>query len=93
MIVNKLQLLFVDETQLLSRDQQALAWRQPAANDSSTNNLDPTSGITLVAVFGINGLVAYDLIPGWLNCDRYLVFLERLHHIVGQRHVGLFYDG
>ena len=47
----------------------------------------------MIAVFSTKGVVAYNLISGYLNCDRYIVFLEQLHENVGQKHVGLFYDG
>jgi hypothetical protein len=48
--------------------------KQPEVNDF-TQPIDITLGITLIAVFGLNGVVAYDLFTGSLTTNKYLAFL------------------
>ena len=57
------------------------------------HSMDAEVGVTLITVFGLKGIVAYDLVAGSLKTAKYLTFLERLMGEVGQRDIGLFYDG
>lgn len=55
--------------------------------------MDVVDDVALIAVFGVKGLVTYDLVTGHLNTARYLTFLEKLVTTIGEGEVGLFYDG
>jgi len=96
----RIKLLFVDEAQLMSKEQRSAAQRSwtlsRQASHGSKSPGQPTdagAGITLIAAFGVNGLVAYDLVAGSFNTAKYLAFLQKLKCAVGHKHVGLFYDG
>ena len=89
----RLKLFFVDEVQLTSKEQRVLTWKAPLTVSDLERSVGAATGITLVAAFGVKGLVAFDLVAGSFNTDRYLAFLQKLKWAVGHKHVGLFFDG
>ena len=86
-------LFFVDEVQLIGREQRALVWQAPPQMNPSSQPLDAATGITMVAAFSVKGLVAYNLVVGSLKTAEYLAFLQKLRILTGQECIGLFYDG
>ena len=77
-----MKLFFVDEAQLMRKEQWSLAWQEPSENNNFTRPVELASNITLVAVFSVKGLVTYDLVVG-LNSAKYLALLQKLRNLTG----------
>ena len=79
----KMKLFFVDEAQLMSKEQRSLAWQELPKTNNIIGSMETAPCITLVAVFSVKGLVTYDLVVGSLNSAKYLDILQKLKNLTG----------
>ena len=56
----RLKLFFVDEAQLTSKEQRVMTWKAPPTVSDLERPVGAATGITLVAAFGVKGLVAFE---------------------------------
>ena len=92
-VKRKIKLFFVDEAQLMSKEQRSLGWQEPIKSNNFAKPVEAAAGITLVVVFSVKGPVTYALFVGSRNSAKYLSFLQKLKNLAGQERIGLFYDG
>ena len=90
--MQNLDLYFLDETVFVYK-QQAKTWSLPNTTIKSYHFNMSQVNLCLILCVNKNGLVCYNIQQGYLDEDDYLEFLKLIRQTIGNKRIGLLYDG